>query len=56
MRPDNPLWVRFKGEWYEVPDEAVVRNYGDPTSGGVVWSVEVFGGRADRCFVRVSEY
>jgi hypothetical protein len=56
MRPDNHYWVRFKGEWYEVPDEAVVRKYGNPTGGGVVWFVEVFGGRAVRCFVPVAEY
>ena len=29
MRSDNHYWVRFKDEWYEVPDEAVVRQYGN---------------------------
>jgi hypothetical protein len=56
MRSDNHYWVRFKDEWYEVPDEAVVRQYGNPTGGGVVWFAEVFGGRAVRCFVPVAEY
>jgi hypothetical protein len=56
MRSDNHYWVRFKGEWYEVPDEAVVRQYGNPTGSGVVWFAEVFGGRAVRCFVPVADY
>ena len=47
---------RFKGEWYEVPDEAVVRQNGNPTGSGVVWFAEVFGGRAVRCIVPVAEY
>jgi hypothetical protein len=25
MLSHNQYWIRFKGEWYEVPDEAVVR-------------------------------
>ena len=56
MRSDNHYWVLFKGDWYEVPDEAVVRQYGNPTGSGVVWFAEVFGGRAVRCFVPVVEY
>jgi hypothetical protein len=47
MRSDNHYWVRFKDEWYEVPDEAVVREYGNPTGSGVVWSPKyLVGGRS----------
>jgi hypothetical protein len=56
MRSDNHYWVRFKGTWYKVPDEAVVRKQGNPTGGGVAWFTKIFGGRVVRCFVSVAEY
>jgi hypothetical protein len=37
-------WVRFNDNWYLVPDETVVRKYGNPTGTGVARFAEVFGG------------
>jgi len=36
MRSDNHYWVRFKGEWYEVPDEAECVNMA--TRPAAAWS------------------
>lgn len=39
MRPDNHYWVPIEDDWYQVPDEAVIYNTGNPVGEAIVWYV-----------------
>jgi hypothetical protein len=48
---NNKYWVPINGKWQIVPDEAVLKNDGNPTGDAVVWYT-IFNGTAYiRCFV-----
>jgi len=44
-------WVPIDGAWWQVPDNAVVRDAGNPLGEAVVWYVSVRGNITIRCFV-----
>ena len=44
-------WVPIDGVWWAVPDDAVVRDAGNPLGEAVVWYVSVRGNITIRCFV-----
>ena len=44
-------WVPIEGVWWRVPENAVVRNAGNPLGEAVVWYVSVRGNIEIRCFV-----
>jgi hypothetical protein len=56
MRPDNHYWIHFQNEWLKVPEHAVRRRYGNPTGGGVVWFLNIFGAPVIHCFVPTDEF
>jgi hypothetical protein len=39
------------GKWIQIPDDAVVENYGNPTGDAVVWYTEFKDAVFIRCFV-----
>jgi hypothetical protein len=56
MRPDNHYWVRFRDQWFKVPDHAVRRKFGNPTGSGVAWFIDVLGTPVINCFVPTQEF
>ncbi len=44
-------YVPINGKWIQVPDDAVVENYGNPTGDAVVWYTEFKDAVIIRCFV-----
>jgi hypothetical protein len=48
---EGKYWVPINGTWIQVPDHAVVDNYGNPTGDAVVWYTEFRDTVYIRCFV-----
>jgi hypothetical protein len=46
----NAYWVPIEGKWMQVPDEAVLRNTGNPTGDAVVWYSKYGDHVVIRCF------
>lgn len=44
-------WVPIEGEWMQVPEQAIVRNGGNPVGEAVVWYVRHSGNISITCFV-----
>jgi hypothetical protein len=44
-------WVPIDGEWQAVPEEAVVRDAGNPVGEAIVWYTQYNGRTFIRCFV-----
>lgn len=44
-------WVPVNGAWWRVPDQAVIRNAGNPLGEAIVWYVNFRGSIEIRCFV-----
>jgi hypothetical protein len=44
-------WVPINGVWWRVPDQAIIRNAGNPVGEAVVWYVSLRGSIEIRCFV-----
>jgi len=44
-------WVPIIGLWWQVPEEAIIRNAGNPLGEAVVWYVSLRGNIEIRCFV-----
>lgn len=49
---DGAYWVPIEGQWYRVPDAAVLNDVGNPTGDAVVW-YSIYSGTQPviRCFV-----
>jgi hypothetical protein len=43
--------VPVNGAWWRVPDQAVIRNAGNPLGEAIVWYVNFRGSIEIRCFV-----
>ena len=56
MRPDNHYWIHFRDVWMIVPENAVRRNFGDPTGSGVAWFTVYEGVLIINCLVPTVEY
>jgi hypothetical protein len=44
-------WVPVDGTWWRVPDQAVIRDAGNPLGEAIVWYVNFRGSIEIRCFV-----
>jgi hypothetical protein len=47
----NAYWVPIEGNWTKVPDDAVIRDAGNPVGQAVVWYVKRRDNVIIRCFV-----
>ena len=44
-------WVPIGGVWWKVPDNAIIRDAGNPLGEAVVWYAELLGRIEITCFV-----
>jgi hypothetical protein len=48
---DGAYWVPIEGQWWAVPERAIVRDRGNPVGEAVVWYVHHRGAVEISCFV-----
>jgi hypothetical protein len=48
---DGAFWVPIEGEWMRVPDDAIIRDAGNPVGEAIVWYVHHRGAIVISCFV-----
>jgi hypothetical protein len=48
---EGAYWVPIEGQWWAVPERAIIRDRGNPVGEAVVWYVHHRGGIVISCFV-----
>ena len=48
---DGAYWVPIEGQWMQVPEQAIIRDRGNPVGQAVVWYVHHGGRIVISCFV-----
>ena len=51
----NHYWLKYKGEWLEVPDEAILKDEPNPTGYPVACVHETYKAKSILCFIPVSQ-